>query len=59
MAEGATCDDSAGADREAYGCGGDGGVSGVGGVVVVNRGGDSVGWGDFGVLSFKLLVICF
>ena len=41
------------------GCGGNGGVSGVGGIVVDDGGGDSVGWGGFGVLSFRFVVISY
>src|SRR5258708_4567668 len=59
MAEGADCDDSPGTHRTARGCGGDGGVSGIGGVVLADGGGDSVGWRNFGVLNLECSVVGF
>jgi len=49
-AEGADCNDSIGAHRKTRGCGGDGGFSGVGRIVMAYGGGDSIGWRTDGVL---------
>src|SRR5260370_12407719 len=53
-AEGADCNDSIGAHWKSRGRGGDGGFSGVGGIVVGYRGGDSVGWRADSVLMERL-----
>src|SRR5258708_9069843 len=53
-AEGADCNDSIGAHRKSRGCGGDGGFSGGGGIIVAYRGGGSPGWRADSILMGRL-----